>query len=229
MFAFSTDGETYRGQFDTAEEAIEKASQQYDDGVFWVGRCRAPIQPELCWDASDWLEYVSVQDDYGGDWAEDWDFSTEEQRTELETAVRGLMADWLDRHNLRPTHCCIEDDVQYRIVGGVVSPIAPIELTEVATTPAEPGDDEPMEKGFLLEWLREDFEDNIDTGGQTWWLKELAERLEVPVISLLDRDQDTGLLFELEQDGDLSYSWLERDKGEFDYLIGLNGGRIEWD
>jgi hypothetical protein len=89
--------------------------------------------------------------------------------------------------------------------------------------------DEPMTKGYLLEWLREDFEDNLDTGGSTWWLKDLAERLEVSAQSLVDRDHDTGLLFELEQEGHLSYSWLERNKGEFDYLIGLNGGRIEWD
>lgn len=87
----------------------------------------------------------------------------------------------------------------------------------------------PMAPYDLLRWLREDFEDHLDTGGETWWVKELAERLEIPELTLLDRDHDAGLLFELKEDGHLSYHWLERNKDEFDYLVGLNGGRIEWD
>ncbi len=81
----------------------------------------------------------------------------------------------------------------------------------------------------LLKNLREEYADNIDVGGITWWLTSLAEQLEMTPKELYDVDTDSGLLFELEQAGDLRLSLTERKPNEFDYLILLNGPRIVWD
>jgi len=128
MYSFSTDGEMYRGRFETIEEAVQKASFGIANGVFWVGECRKPADPASLWNAEDWLEYVSVQDDYQGEWAEDWDASTDSERQELEEIVRKAMGEWLDRHDLRAKHSCIDEAQQYRIVEGVVSLIGVPEL-----------------------------------------------------------------------------------------------------
>ncbi len=149
------------------------------------------------------------------------------QVRELVAALNQPEKDQLHHHS--PEYRKLVDTIRdwYRPKPVMPPPLSGAEVAELEAEESE--GDEPMTKGALLEWLREDFEDNLDTGGTTWWLKDLAERLEVSVQSLVDRDHDTGLLFELEQEGHLSYSWLERNAGEFDYLIGLNGGRIEWD
>ena len=83
-------------------DAVEEATNGYAYETFWVGKCVPPPRPEDMWCAEDWLEHVSVQDSYSGEWAEDWDGSTRVQRNELEQEVRSVLAAWLDRHNLRP-------------------------------------------------------------------------------------------------------------------------------
>lgn len=102
----SENGENFRGDFETREEAILEG-QQY--GNFWIGTVHEPIQPEQWWNADDWLEHVTVQDEYGGDDAEGWDDSTKEQREELEREVREVMSKWLDRHGLRPRFFNVKD------------------------------------------------------------------------------------------------------------------------
>lgn len=94
----------------------------------------------------------------------------------------------------------------------------PIELQPVKWT-----------KKSLLEHLREEFEDDLEFGGKSWWRNDLAESLEMQPNELFDRDHDTGLLFQLDQDGDVECSWCQRDEGTWDYLITLNGGRVTWD
>lgn len=118
MFAISSDEERYEGSYETIEEAIEEAANGYAHETFWVGKCVPPTQPEQWWDAADWLEHVSCQDSYGGEYAEDWDDSTTEQREELEKEVRAAMASWLDRHKLRPRFFLVEDAVRYVVVDG---------------------------------------------------------------------------------------------------------------
>lgn len=120
MFAISTDEENFTGTYGTIEEAIDEAANGYAYEKFWIGECVPPIQPEDLWSAEDWLEHVSVQDDYAGEWAEDWDGSTREQRKELEQTVRKVMAEWLDRHKLRPRHFNVVNVVRYIVVEGVV-------------------------------------------------------------------------------------------------------------
>lgn len=119
MFAISTNEENYHGNYDTVADAVEEATNGYAYETFWVGKCVPPPRPEDMWCAEDWLEHVSVQDSYSGEWAEDWDGSTRVQRNELEQEVRSVLAAWLDRHNLRPRFYTIEDPVKYRVEDGV--------------------------------------------------------------------------------------------------------------
>lgn len=119
MFAISSDEERYEGQYDTIEDAIDEAANGYAMESFWVGECVDPTQPEELFDAQDWLQSVSESDDYQGEWAEDWDQSTLLQRQELETKVRAVMAEWLERHKLRPTFFQISKPVKYVVVDGV--------------------------------------------------------------------------------------------------------------
>ena len=101
-YCYSHDEETFHGDFPTYEAAVEAGRSDAGDRPVFVGEAVPPTQPEDWWNAEDWLEHVSVQDEYSGDWAEDWDNSTKEQREELEREVRAVMAAWLDRHDLRP-------------------------------------------------------------------------------------------------------------------------------
>jgi hypothetical protein len=118
MYAISTDEEQYEGSYETVEDAIEDAANGYAHEVFWVGKCVPPPQPESMWRADDWLEHVSCQDSYAGDYAECWDDSTAEQQAELENEVQAVMAAWLDRHKLRPRFFLVEDAVKYVVVDG---------------------------------------------------------------------------------------------------------------
>ena len=123
-FSYSTDAQNFIGEFDTIEDAKAEAiayAKEYGYHKVWVGESVSPIQPEFCWEASDWLEQVSNGDDYLGDHAEDWDNSTPSQREELEVAVRKVMAEWLDRHSLRPKFFLVDNveeiDVQPGEIG----------------------------------------------------------------------------------------------------------------
>lgn len=118
MFAISYDNERFEGSYSTVEEAIKDAADNVHHEVFWVGRCVSPTQPEDYWCAEDWLEHVSLQDEYGGDYADGWEGSTTTQREELETEVRAAMAAWLDRHKLRPRFYTVVDVTEYTVVDG---------------------------------------------------------------------------------------------------------------
>lgn len=118
MFALSTNEENYYGNYETVESAVQEAIRhEYES--FWIGECVKPTPPEDWWEANDWLEHVSCQDEYSGEWAEGWDDSTKPQREELELQVRKVMADWLDKHNLRPSFFSIVNPVKYVVVDGV--------------------------------------------------------------------------------------------------------------
>lgn len=112
QYSMSRDEERYYGKFDTIEEALAEAESN-DYGTVWIGIVSPPPAPESRWCAEDWLEDVSCQDEYCGEWAEAWDRSTEKQRQELEDEVRQVMAAWLDRHKLRPTFWNINGATKY--------------------------------------------------------------------------------------------------------------------
>ena len=114
-WSISKDGELYRGRYSTKDEAIAEAMGVHGYKSFYVGRCVPPVQPEQHWNAEDWLEHVSCQDEYSCEWADDWDESTRKLREELEVEVRAVMAAWLDRHGLRPKFWMIEDAEEYTV------------------------------------------------------------------------------------------------------------------
>lgn len=119
-FTISADEEHYHGCFESIEDAIEEASQGCAYETFWVGECEQPRQPELYWNADDWLELVGCQDEYQGEYAEDWDDSTAEDHEELEEEVRKVMAEWLDRKKLRPKFFIVRDATKYIVRNGTV-------------------------------------------------------------------------------------------------------------
>lgn len=80
-----------------------------------------------------------------------------------------------------------------------------------------------LTKDRLLHQLREEFEDELDFGGKTWWLTDLAEELGVHCNQLL------SLLTYLQDEGKLSVYRSERRADVFDYFINLCGFRAEWD
>lgn len=117
-YSTSYDGEHFMGEYESLEAAIVAGINPHNKS-FWVGINRPPQPPESVWCADYWIEDVCCQDDYMSDAAEDWDGSTKEQREELEAEVRKVMSAWLDRHELRPRHFCIEIEGKYSIVDGV--------------------------------------------------------------------------------------------------------------
>lgn len=122
-YSWSVDEERYFGDFATVEDALLDAQSEDEDvKVVYVGERRSPTPPEDWWNAEDWLEHVSCQDDYQIDQASDWDESTKEQKEDLESEVRKVMAAWLDRHSLRPQFWLIEKAKKYVVEDGVWVP-----------------------------------------------------------------------------------------------------------
>lgn len=119
-YAISSDEAQFEGSYDTLQEALDEAAVGYAYTIFWVGVMRSPVQPETYWDAEDWLEHVSVQDEYGSDWAEGWDASTKEQREELEAEICPILAKWLDKYELRPCFFTVTNVVKYEVEDGKV-------------------------------------------------------------------------------------------------------------
>ncbi|NCX94328.1 MAG: hypothetical protein EBX40_06610 [Gammaproteobacteria bacterium] len=111
-FVYSTDGSAEiwtSGRYDTIDDALDEAFAWDAEKVVYIGECKRPPQPESIWEADDWLETVSCQDEYSIEVAEGWDRATKEQKEELETAVRNVMAEWLDKHDLRPKFYLVDE------------------------------------------------------------------------------------------------------------------------
>lgn len=84
-----------------------------------------------------------------------------------------------------------------------------------------------MNKKQLLEHMRERFEDELEFGGKSWDLCDLAEEVEMTVLELFDFDHDTGLIFQLQQDGEVSVYRDRDDPGKSSVV--LNGARLVWE
>jgi len=108
-WSISSDGEHYRGQYDTLEQAAQEGTVLH--GRFWVGQCSAPIPPENLFDrdiVDHWIEGVLEHEDYSGDWADGPWNASRERRAELAKQMQPVIAAWLDRHGLRPRHWNID-------------------------------------------------------------------------------------------------------------------------
>lgn len=103
----SSDGEQYWVAGDTRDKALAESSPGD-----WIGQFEDPTPPENLWNAEDWIEHVLCHDDYNGDWAEHSVSASVDQLNELETEVRKVLAEWLDRHALRPTFGIVQDAEQ---------------------------------------------------------------------------------------------------------------------
>lgn len=95
-------------EFDNKEDAIQYGLEEFAGDPFYVGRKGDIPKPEEYWNADDWLEYASGQEEFDLEVADGWDNSTAAHHAELEALVRPILAKWLDRHNLRPRFCLIE-------------------------------------------------------------------------------------------------------------------------
>lgn len=112
-FAYSYDEVVYHGAFETAEAAAHEGLWALTDAAWcWVGECKPPRQPEDSFTRYEVEEFfqerVSSQDDYSGEWCEDWYEATKDQEEELSEEIRKAIAAWLDKHSLRPKFYCVE-------------------------------------------------------------------------------------------------------------------------
>lgn len=112
-WAYSRDGEFYRGDFaDWREAALDALHDAAEGASVWVGQCEPPVDPEHYIDADFLIEHIACQDDFNGEWAEDWPGATQAQMDELTDSVRAVIAEWLDRHKLRPRFFTVPCGVQ---------------------------------------------------------------------------------------------------------------------
>ena len=119
-YATSTNEEVFSGEYATLQEALDEAAVGYAYTTFWVGVMANPTPPEEFWIAEDWLEHVSIQDEYNTGWSDGWDTSTKEQREELEAEIRPILAKWLDKYDLRPCFFTVTNVVKYEVEDGKV-------------------------------------------------------------------------------------------------------------
>lgn len=101
-YAYSLDEEMYHGGYGSPEEAAHECFECDDDAeTCHVGRCVTP-DPVDYLDAEILIDNIQCQDDFAGEWAENWPGEAKEQRDELTAEFKKVFAAWLDRHNLRP-------------------------------------------------------------------------------------------------------------------------------
>lgn len=113
-YAYSTDRERYEGEFDSAEEAAREAfAEDEQREQVEVSVIELPLPPEHYVNAGCILEHILCQDDYNYPAAEDWPGETKEQRDELTEMLQKTVAQWLDKHSLRPTHFMCNQPVTY--------------------------------------------------------------------------------------------------------------------
>lgn len=127
-WGYSLDEETWQGLFDTKEEALDEAMKEAiaeelnTECEILVCQYRKVRDPESFVDADLLLEHSGGQDDYCGDWGDCWPGETKDQRKELTSAVQKVYAEWLDRHDLRPTWGMVRDETIQRIRIGSLLP-----------------------------------------------------------------------------------------------------------
>jgi hypothetical protein len=113
-YALNEDDEVYNGSFDTEAEAVNVAFNDNPDAdKVFVSICRDPIQPEDCVDAGTLIDEVINQEDYFGDPGSDYYPGTKETLEELTSSIRKVFAEWLDKHNERPSFWICDDAKEF--------------------------------------------------------------------------------------------------------------------
>lgn len=116
-FCYSVGGEMFYelGLFADARSAAKRFFQDHwDNEVVYVGEPGEPCPAEKYIDADLIIEHAQVQDDYSGEWGEDWPGETEEQKRQLTERLQKVFGDWLDEHKLRPNFFMVHEDVKFR-------------------------------------------------------------------------------------------------------------------
>ncbi len=197
-FSYSLDGERYHGtKNNTFDECVREALKEVKPhGQIWVGVQRAPMQPEYYWDADDWLEHVSCQEDYSGDCADDWDISTKDEQDELNAEVREVLAKWLDRHGNRPQFWIVENPVVLVELNGDVVPEDGEEnirlFTEYRKTVVEDQLLALYSMPTIEEWEIQPGGDKSHLATNLNWRKRIVEDLYVAVDTLRVSDSFHG-------------------------------------
>ena len=129
-WGYSFDFETFEEAFDTPEQAKDAlmteaiARELNTECKVWIGQYRKPGDPEGYVDADLLLEHSGCQDDYMGDWGDEWPGETKEQNQELTDAIQKVYAEWLDKYDLRPSWGIIEmETIQKFTVGQLMDSV----------------------------------------------------------------------------------------------------------
>ena len=129
IFGWSTDGELFRGEATSREEALAEAKREYPNAKHLWTAAQRPLDIRIL--ASGFAERVmeSITDniaDEVGDLADGlFESVTEEQETELDEALAAVISDWVERHGLQPQFYGVSDVEEHRVyainVGDVVT------------------------------------------------------------------------------------------------------------
>ena len=113
VYCYSWDGESYQGEFDSEEEAIESAQYDYPDREYvYIGTC---TEPTLSWNSNEEQIIESIienlSDDVGGDYAENFEVSTEDE-LELARMIDETVKEWIEKCKIKPSCYSVLDGHQ---------------------------------------------------------------------------------------------------------------------
>lgn len=109
-WAWSTDEESYYGDFDTAEAAALSSVADEGPGTVWVGQFIDPPAPESCISGEDVIEQILCQDEYHGDWTAGTFDCSRETLDELTDELRKVFRAWVEKHGLEPNFVLVDGD-----------------------------------------------------------------------------------------------------------------------
>lgn len=111
-YSYSSNGETYYGDFKTREAAIEAAKTEKLKR-YWTGRHRAPEINLYCLSATSVIEDIVNQDDFLIAAADNWPHATKEQQDELTNALQRTFRNWMTQHGLAPAFWLVTDVIEH--------------------------------------------------------------------------------------------------------------------
>jgi hypothetical protein len=94
-------------QYDSKEEAIQAGIGEYMGDIFYIGVARKPAAPEEFFDGWGFIERVGEHEDYY--WKDYAWTMTMDKVDDFESHVQQAIKDFLDKHNLNPTHWVVDE------------------------------------------------------------------------------------------------------------------------
>jgi len=109
-YAYSWDDESYTGTFPSKEEAIAEAFGEWPERVnVFVGEVVYPSAPEIFIDADTIIDAIINQEEYSGEYTQDWPIVSKEQKQELTDSLQRIVSEWIAKHNLQPNWYTVPD------------------------------------------------------------------------------------------------------------------------